>query len=101
MLPLLEQAAIKKYPLVIAGSLPGDSLKAFEVNKVSDVLKVAAVQAPGYGYERTNKLSEIAMKTGGMVISDDMNLKHVTFNDLGMAQRVVIDNERTTISPYK
>jgi RNA polymerase sigma factor (sigma-70 family) len=100
MFPLLEQIAISKYPLlVIAGGLPGDSLKVLEVNKVRETLKVAAVQAPGYGYERTNRLRDIAMKTGGMVISNDMNLKYVTLNDLGTAQRVVIDSKRTTISP--
>ena len=100
MLPLLEQVAINNYPLlVIAGGLPGDSLKVLEVNKVRETLKVAAVQVPGYGYERTNRLRNIAMKTGGIVISDDMNLKYVTLNDLGTAQRVVIDDKRTTISP--
>ena len=100
MIPLLEQFAINKYPLlVIAEGLPGDSLKLLEVNKIRNVLKVAAVQAPDYGYERTNRLKDIAMRTGGRVISNDMNLKHVTLSDLGMAQRVIIDNESTTISP--
>ena len=100
MIPLLEQVAKNNYPLlVIAGGLPGDSLKVLEVNKVRGVLKIAAVQAPGYGYERTNRLRDIAMRTGGMVISDDMNLKYVTLNDLGTAQRVVIDDKRTAISP--